>query len=94
MRLTVATCQFPVDADIRRNLRYVLRQMAIAKRRGAHVAHFPECALSGYAGTDFVSCKGFDWSLLEACARKVLELAREPGMRMAGGSLASKRLKM
>ena len=77
MRLTVATCQFPVDADIRRNLRYVLRQMAIAKRRGAHVAHFPECALSGYAGTDFVSCKGFDWSLLEACARKVLELARE-----------------
>ena len=77
MRLTVATCQFPVDADIRRNLGYVLRQMANAKRRGAHVAHFPECALSGYAGTEFASYTGFDWNLLDACARKVLELARE-----------------
>lgn len=77
MKLTVATCQFPVDADIRRNLGCVLRQMAIAKRCGAHVAHFPECALSGYAGTDFASYEGFDWSLLEACARKVLEMARD-----------------
>ncbi len=83
MRLTVATCQFPVDADIRRNLGYVLRQMAIAKRCGALVAHFPECALSGYAGTDFASYKGFDWSLLEASARKVLELATAQGTTSA-----------
>ncbi len=76
MRITIATCQFPVDADIRRNQGYVLRQMRIAKGRGAHVAHFPECSLSGYAGTDFASYKGFDWSLLKECTPDVLALAR------------------
>ena len=52
--LKVATCQFPVSADIGGNLRYVKRQMDTASRRGARVAHFPEGALSGYAGTNFV----------------------------------------
>jgi predicted amidohydrolase len=76
MKLTVATCQFPVDSDIRRNLTYVTRQIRTAKDRGAHVAHFPEACLSGYAGTDFESCKRLDWVLLEGCAKKCLELAR------------------
>jgi predicted amidohydrolase len=60
MKLTVATCQFPVDADMRRNLQYVSRHIRTAKDRGAHVAHFPEACLSGYAGVDFPSYKGFD----------------------------------
>jgi predicted amidohydrolase len=77
MRITVATCQFPVDADIRRNQRYVLHQMRIAKSRGAHVAHFAECALSGYAGTDFASYEEFDWSLLRECTLEALALARQ-----------------
>ena len=47
MKLIVATCQFPVDADIRNNTGYVLRQMRHAKARGADVAHFPEASLSG-----------------------------------------------
>src|SRR5262245_380198 len=77
MRITIATCQFPVDADIRRNQRYVLHQMRIAKSRGAHVAHFAECALSGYAGTDFASYEEFDWSLLRECTLEALALARQ-----------------
>ena len=77
MRITIATCQFPVDADIRRNQRYVLHQMRIAKSRGAHVAHFAECALSGYAGTDFASYEEFDWNLLRECTLEVLALARQ-----------------
>ncbi len=77
MKLTVATCQFPISSNIRSNLRYVLRQIRAAKDRGAHVAHFPEACLSGYAGTDFASFEGFDWSLLEECTRRVLDLARE-----------------
>jgi deaminated glutathione amidase len=77
LKVTVATCQFPVDADIGRNRQYVLRQMHSAKEKGAHVAHFPEAALSGYAGTDFKSYRGFDWILLETCMRQVLDLARE-----------------
>lgn len=77
MKLVVATCQFPVAADIHRNARYVRRQMRDAKVRGAHVAHFPEAALSGYAGVDFRSYDGFDWAALEARTREILALAAE-----------------
>jgi len=51
--------------------------MRIAKSRGAHVAHFAECALSGYAGTDFASYEEFDWSLLRECTLEALALARQ-----------------
>jgi predicted amidohydrolase len=77
MKLTIATCQLPVDADMRRNLRYVARQIRAAKDRGAHVAHFPEACLSGYAGVDFPSFQGFDWALLQECTQEVLALARQ-----------------
>jgi deaminated glutathione amidase len=60
----VATCQFPVSARIGANLGYVTRQARAAKRRGADVAHFPEGALSGYAGTDFETFTDFDWDAL------------------------------
>ena len=60
MKLTVATCQFPVTADIRRrNLAFIVRQMKMAKRRGAQVVHFSEACLSGYAGVQFESFAGF-----------------------------------
>lgn len=85
-RLTVATCQFPVDSDIARNGRYVLRQMRTARERGADVVHFPEACLSGYAGSDFPSYEGFDWALLERTTRKVLALAAELEMWVVLGS--------
>ncbi len=77
MKLNVATSQFPVSDDLQANTRYVLRQMREAKTSKAHVVHFCEGALSGYAGTDFVSFKGFDWRLLESCSRQIMELAAE-----------------
>ena len=77
MKLTVATCQFPVSADIHRNLTFILRQMRTAKRRGAQVAHFSESSLSGYAGVDFSSFAGFDWDLLTQSTRQVMALAKE-----------------
>jgi deaminated glutathione amidase len=77
MKITVATCHFPVDADIRSNREYVLRQMRTSRGRGADVAHFPEACLSGYAGADFNSYRGFDWGLLEECTRQVLDQARQ-----------------
>lgn len=76
MTLTIATCQFPVDRDIRRNTKYCLTQMRQAADRGAHVAHFSECCLSGYAGVEFSSFRGFDWELLENCTQQVFYLAR------------------
>ena len=77
MKLRVATCQFPIGSDVRKNLKYVARQIRTAKDRSADVTHFPEGCLSGYAGTDFASFEGFDWSLLKECAQSVLDLARE-----------------
>lgn len=77
MKLTVATCQFPVDSDIRNNLAFISRQMKSAKKNGAKVAHFSEACLSGYAGIEFDSFAGFDWDLLTQSTRKIMALAKE-----------------
>ena len=77
MKLTVATCQFPVDADIRKNLKCILRQMRMAKRRRAQVVHFSEACLSGYAGAEFDSFAGFDWDLLTHSTCQVMDLAKQ-----------------
>jgi len=75
VKLKVATSQFSVGDDIETNARHVLRQMHEAKASGAHVVHFCEGALSGYAGPDFDSFRGFDWKLLESCTRRAMDLA-------------------
>jgi deaminated glutathione amidase len=84
--LRVATCQFPVSSDIGSNLTYVRRQLRTCKERGADVAHFPEGALSGYAGTDFVSFAGFDWDELRRATAEVLQYARTAGIWVVLGS--------
>jgi predicted amidohydrolase len=86
MKIHVATSQFPTDADIRSNLRYVLDQMRSAKEQEAHVVHFPEAALSGYAGADFPSYEGFDWDMLTESTEKILEYAEELGLWVILGS--------
>jgi deaminated glutathione amidase len=84
--LSVATCQFPVSASIEANLRAISSQLRIARGRGAQLAHFPEGALSGYAGVDFESFAGFDWPLLRQSTVAVQELARELGLWVVLGS--------
>ncbi len=74
--LRVATCQFSVEPDINHNRRAILRQMRQAADQGAHVAHFSECALSGYAGVDIPSIAALDWDLLTAATREIQETAR------------------
>ncbi|MDK1032734.1 MAG: nitrilase-related carbon-nitrogen hydrolase [Planctomycetia bacterium] len=53
--LKVATCQFPVSGDVRRNAGYIQRLIRKAASRKADVVHFCEAALTGYAGVDFPS---------------------------------------
>lgn len=86
MQLTVATCQFPVTADIGRNLKQIERQMREAQNRGAHLAHFSECCLSGYAGIEFESFVGYDWDLLARSTDRVMAVAREIGIWVILGS--------
>jgi deaminated glutathione amidase len=82
----VATCQFPVSADIEQNAGWLTRQMHEAARQGARIAHFPEGALSGYAGTDFETFTGFDWDTLARATAGIQERARELGIWVAAGS--------
>lgn len=84
--LTVATGQFPIDADIARNLSFVCRQMREAARRGAHLIHFAETALSGYAGVEWPTLDAYPWSELESAMREVMALARKLRLWVVLGS--------
>jgi deaminated glutathione amidase len=71
----VATSQFPVSADVDANRRHILSQLDVAAQRGARVAHFPEAALSGYAGADhggFAEWGTPEWERLRAATRQVM----------------------
>ena len=86
MKLTIATCQFPVSSDIRSNARYVRKQVREAKDRGADVVHFPETCLSGYVGVNFSSYEGFDWAALSECTEMLI---KEFGEQQIWGILGS-----
>jgi len=51
--------------------------MRKANNAGADIVHFPECALSGYVGTDFPNFDGYDWDLLKEETQKIMALAAE-----------------
>jgi predicted amidohydrolase len=86
MKLTIATSYLPVSADIRSNLKHVLRHMEIAHAKGADIVHFPEACLSGYAGVDFKSYKKFNWDVLESSVKQVLEKAHALGLWVVLGT--------
>ena len=85
-RVNVATCQFPVSADVGANCRWIVRQMRLAAQRGATVAHFPEGALSGYAGVDFPGFADFDWDSLRRSSLYLHRVAGELGIWLVVGS--------
>jgi predicted amidohydrolase len=60
--------------------------MGEAAGRGARVAHFPEGALSGYAGSDFGTFAGYDWAALARATDRVRERAAELGIWAVAGS--------
>ncbi len=86
MKLKIATCQFQTTADISRNFDEIIKLIEKASLAGAHVAHFPECALSGYAGSDFTSLDGFDWSKLKQLSEKVANAANKHNIWIILGS--------
>jgi predicted amidohydrolase len=84
--LKIATCQFAVGRGIRRNARQIWEFLRRAKKAKTDIVHFPECALSGYVGTDFPSFAGFDWDLLREETEKIAVLAGKLGLWVALGS--------
>lgn len=85
-KLRVASCQFPVGADIAANARYIRRYLRKAALAGAHLLHTSEACLSGYAGVDFASFEGFDWELLRKETARLRELAAERQLWLVLGS--------
>ena len=86
-QLKIATCQFAVSASIKRNAQQICAQMRKAKKAGADIAHFPECALAGYIGFDFPNFDGFDWNALEKETTKITALAGKLKLWVALGSV-------
>ena len=85
--LRVATCQFPVSGDLRRNGRQIRRFIGQAARRGAQIVHFSETALSGYPGGDFPDLVRYDWRSLDTECRAIADAAREKRIWVLLGSL-------
>lgn len=85
-KLKIATCQFAVSASIKRNARQIAQFMRKAHDNAADIVHFPECALSGYAGTDFQTFTAFDWNLLRSETENIMTLTGELGIWVVLGS--------
>jgi predicted amidohydrolase len=84
--LKVATCQFTVGRDIRRNARQICEFLRKAAKVKADIVHFPECALSGYVGIDFPSFDGYNWDLLKQETLKIMAMAGKLGLWVVLGS--------
>jgi deaminated glutathione amidase len=85
-RLKLATCQFPVSADISENARGVRRLLCLAKEEGVDLVHFPETALSGYAPDDHETLDHLDWRLLRRETQSILDLAARHKLWVVLGS--------
>jgi len=85
-KLRVASCQFPVSGEVAANARYVRRYMKKAAEAGANLLHTSEACLSGYAGSDFGTFEGYDWTLLRSETSGLRELAAELGIWLVLGS--------
>jgi predicted amidohydrolase len=86
-RIKIASCQFPVSADIRINYSYIESQIIEAKLKKADVIHFPECALSGYPGSDMETLDNFNWNLLHQMTDSVISTAKKLKIWVIMGSL-------
>lgn len=75
--LRVATCQFPVEAEISKNLKHVLRQIEEAAAEKVDVVHFSETALSGYAGVDVPDAAAIDRGELRTATEEVMAAAKK-----------------
>jgi predicted amidohydrolase len=86
-KIRIASCQFPVSSDIKENYRWIRNQIIEAKLKQADIVHFPECALSGYPGSDMNSLDNFDWDELFRATDSLMNLAKELKIWVILGSM-------
>ena len=75
--LTIATCQFNISSDIKKNCKTILQQIRIAGKKKSDLVHFPECSLSGYAGVNFRDLKDQDEFVLHEALSEVKKAAQK-----------------
>jgi len=85
--LSIAACQFPVSDNIEENAGWIIKQMEEAHAQGATLAHFPECALSGYPGVDMLTMDNFQWKALNAYTDSIAAFAQQLDMWVLLGSI-------
>ena len=76
-KLRIATAQFPVCADIGRNLKYMRELTRQTRDLRGDVIHFSETCLGGYAGAEFKDWDTYDWKLLASAEQGLLQLSKE-----------------
>jgi len=86
-KLSIASCQFPISNRIDENYKWIERQLIESKLKKADIVHFPECALSGYPGTDLQNMDGFEWDKLHAATDSILLLAKSLKIWIVLGSI-------
>jgi len=79
-QIKVAICQFEVGTDVLENSRWIQLFLKEAAQNGADIVHFSECALSGYAGVDFMGFEDFDWHLLDEQTQIIKKLVAGLGI--------------
>jgi len=85
--ICVASCQFPISADIQENATWIINQMTEAHELDADIVHFPECALSGYPGVDLKTLEGFNWLDLRNYTDTIMVLAQKLEIWVVLGSI-------
>lgn len=78
--LILATVQSVIGADVRQNGRHIRDALTRAAAAGARVVHFPECALSGYAGFQVADWGAVDWPAQAGELDAIAALARRLGI--------------
>ena len=87
MKVRIATCQHPVSGNLEKDCNAILRLMERASCEGAHIAHFCECGLGGYAGADIPNFDTYDWDRDLECKQVLCRTARSLKLWLAfGGS--------
>ena len=86
-KLRLASSQFPVSSNIDSNAYWIKKHMIEASEKGANIIHFPECALSGYAGVDFKTYENFDWGKLKQQTAKIIGLSKKLNIWVVLGSM-------
>jgi predicted amidohydrolase len=85
-KLRIASCQFPVSADISQNSRYIQRLIRKAVANKADIVQFPETSLCGWGKWNNPSFKKFNFEALRRETAVIRKLAAEKEIWVILGS--------